>query len=201
MKNLILLLCLPLLLLSATSVARGQLTFYFIETDDGVESFGEGALDLFDLSADPDPFGGGFGTSGRLVIPSLRFDVGPTADVDFYTGFLDGPTTLNPNLGAFTSARANEASGDTFGFTFSSTFRIFIVPEAYTSNTPLSGSAFYADETFETLGLVEGQLNWSLGGNALVTLNVGGVSVPEPATGVALPLLFVLAASIRRRTI
>ena len=83
---------------------------------------------------------------------------------------------------------------------------IWPYPFGYTSDTALSDSASYDNQTFSSLGLTDGTYEWTWGTGAdqNFTLIIGGTFIPAPEPsalallGTALTGLFLLGARRRR---
>lgn len=173
-----------------TTSARADFLFTFAQSGNDVVSTGEGSLDLSNLTFATDlPAGGG-------LLADCCFFVGPDTDVDVFIGSLDGPSTLNPN-GPFNFHSSNQGTGDTFGLDFMSS--AFFVPDGYASNVSLTGTATYENQTLNSLDLIVGEYEWTMGGNNSIRLLVTSQSVPEPSGAVAITLLAIVFLQKRRR--
>ena len=90
---------------------------------------------------------------------------------------MGGPSSYGTGPGVMPNSR----EGDNFGITQTPSLDLnFILPEGYISNSPLSGTMTFDNQTFATLGLAEGTYTWSWsadGNNDSLTLNI-----PEPAS-------------------
>ena len=129
--------------------------------------------------------------------------VGPVNNpiADFYTNATNFvfPSDFGPGVLPGGTSFATSGSGDTFGPIRSG----LIVPQGYNSGDLLSGSATYAGETFESLGMDVGTYVWTWGDGGTAdsfTLNV----IPEPGSalllGMGLAGLSVVRRSRRRAT-
>ena len=107
-----------------------------------------------------------------------------------------GPMSIGTGTTFFA---ANTGSGDTFGILFgASGGPTLVVPDAYASGDPLSGTSTYLGSTFASLGLTPDTYVWSWGSGGTAdsfTLNV----VPEPSTAALTALGLVGLAARRRR--
>ena len=111
-------------------------------------------------------------------------------------GFIFGPATLGAGPVTFGSFGGGDA------FHLNTEFHRLFLPVDYVSESLLSNSMTFANQTYATLGLSPGDYtwNWGSGLNAdEATLRVVPVAVPEPAA----PALFATAllgmALLRRR--
>jgi PEP-CTERM motif len=82
---------------------------------------------------------------------------------------------------------------------------LLAVPPGYVSDTVLSASSTYANQTFSSLGVTPGTYEWTWGPgeNQNFTVLIGVAAVPEPASisllGMALAGL-LLVGTIRRQS-
>ena len=118
------------------------------------------------------------------------FLLGPAVNTNFdtYDVPFSGPSTIGTGTGLF-NASAN--TGDAFGFDF--LFGTLAVPDNYVSNTQLSGTTTFSNQTFQSMGLANGSYVWSLGTQS-VRLNIN--PVPEPG---AIPAIAVALGLVVRR--
>ncbi len=166
-----------------------------------VVATGSGPIDLTDLSLD------GGGTIPVGLVPDLGNITTGTkfAPVNGYLG-ASGPSSFGGgSFGSFTEA--NSSSGDLAGMShLVGGLRIVVVPQDYVSDSPLSNSATYLNQTFSSLGVTPGiyEWTWGSGPDQNFTLIIGAASVPEPSSflmlGVALAVCWcahVVAASMQ----
>lgn len=141
------------------------------------------------------------------IAPSI-YPLLPTlviSDFSAPVGIYEAETVGGPSsygAGPFSPQLADSRSGDSFGFTQTPDSELhlnFYLPEGYVSNSPLSGTMTFNNETFATLGLTEGTYTWTWSTNAnndSMTLNV----IPEPASSLLGALTFVAVSLVRRRS-
>jgi hypothetical protein len=114
---------------------------------------------------------------------------GPTvASFDSYTS--TGPVTGPTSFGSGGDTHANSGSGSEVGIVSSEPDVLdLILPEGYTSDSSLSDTSAYDNQTFTSLGVTPGTYVWTWGSGAdqKFTLDV----VPAPVIGHG--LLVVLA--------
>jgi hypothetical protein len=171
--------------LSATALGVAMLTGYGLsappaqagyivtleQVGSNVVATGSGAIDLTDLTlVDADA---GFSVPDIWPVAG-ELSTGAEALIDFYSGF-SGPASFGSGSLAF----ASSASGDIVAFV--ADVDELDVPEGYVSDTPLSDTATYTDQTFSSLGVTPGtyEWKWGTGANQNFTLEIG---VPEPST-------------------
>lgn len=185
--------------LSAPSVQAGYVVA-LTEQGGNVVASGSGAIDLTDLLPD------GGGTAPVFLSPiSGEINTGTVGEqVSGYLG-VSGPSSFGRGNGAI----ANGSSGDFTGIFLNPlpghSERLVVVPQDYVSDSPLSDSATYLNQTFASLGATPGvyEWTWGAGPNQNFTLIIGAAAVPEPASaallGVALAGLLLVRA--RRRSL
>jgi hypothetical protein len=177
------------------SQARAGYIVMLEEMGSDVVATGNGPIDLTGLTS------AGTESQASFIWPARALIViGPTSptDVDIYTGFT-GPTSFGSNV----SPSADSGSGPTVGI--SGFLMDLFVPEGYFSNAPLSNTATFLDENFDSLDLTQGtyEWTWGTGPNQNFTLIIGapGAAISEPASasllGAALAGL-LLMGTIRR---
>jgi hypothetical protein len=189
---------------SAFSVSTAQAGYVVKVQQDGsdIVANGSGAIDLTGLTFDgdaPNPPG---------LHPSIAYIItGTSSGADFDTyAFVTGPTSF----GSGGNTDASSASGDVVGVFAGgqvATVGFVVVPHGYTSDTALSDSASYDNQTFSSLGLTDGTYEWTWGAGAdqNFTLIIGGTFTPTPEPsalallGTAFTGLFLFGA--RRRMI
>ena len=150
------------------------------QVGNNVVATGIGPIDLTDLSS------AGPGLSGARVSPNgAEIITGPVGSEgllrsDLYTGYT-GPTSFGSGGEAIPNSGG---SGDIVGIGMSGID--LVVPSGYASDSPLSDTATYINQTFASLGVIPGTYEWTWGNgaNQNFTLNVGNVStVPAPPIG------------------
>jgi hypothetical protein len=138
------------------------------------------------------------------LLPAINFvDTGPvnTGVVHVYLG-ITGPS--NFGSGGFTAA--SSGSGDRVGI--GNDGKVLFVPLNYVSDSPLSDTSTYDNQTFTSLGATPGTYKWTwgTGPNQNFTLVIGTV-VPEPSTWAMMLLGFAGLGFVgyrsagRRRTV
>jgi hypothetical protein len=163
------------LTLALGSSARAGYIVNVIESGGNVVATGSGTIDTAGLQfviANGNVYAMFIPTAGDVIL-------GPTFNnlfVDYYSG-ITGPSSFG------TGARhdADSGSGALIGI-FSGDIS---VPDKYVSGTFLSSSDIWTGQTFATLGLTPGTYVWNWGSGAdadSFTMNIGGSSVPEPAS-------------------
>jgi hypothetical protein len=103
-----------------------------------------------------------------------------------------------PAFGSGSFILGFESTGDRFSFGFNTVY----VPEGYSSITPalLSGSATFAGETFESLGMDTGTFEGTLTNGDTITLNVGtAAAVPAPLPILGLPAVLFYSRKLKKR--
>ncbi|MGE0259433.1 MAG: PEP-CTERM sorting domain-containing protein [Alphaproteobacteria bacterium] len=179
-------------LLAPTAHAGYVVTLQEVGSD--VVATGSGPIDLTGLTQ----VSFFFGTA--QVIPDFGLiETGPTSVLP-QGAFGDTSGPISFGSGGF---GASSGSGDLVGVDGHS--HSIAVPLGYVSNSPLSDTSTYLNQTFASLGVIPGTYEWTWGdgANQNFTLIIGTpVSVPEPASvallGTALAGL-LLAGSMRRR--
>jgi PEP-CTERM motif len=144
-----------------------------------VVASGSGAIDLGGLT-----FFSSLGGPSSLINPGEGIILTGPAPIlgDQYTGI-----TGSTSFGGGSIAFASSGSGDEVGIFF----RKLVVPHGYVSDSPLSDTATYDNQTFSSLGATPGAYKWTwgTGANQNVTLVIGTV-VPEPSTWAMMALGF-----------
>ena len=114
---------------------------------------GSGSFNLTALtSAGSNTIGAGFQASQAI------WAIGPVAPIDQYSGTFSYPTTFGGSGIGVTSS-----TGSTFGILPGGSGRLLYVPSGYTSNTNISGTSTYANNTIAGMGLSGGTYTWSWG--------------------------------------
>lgn len=179
-----------------TGVASAGLILDVTEVGGDVHMSASGTLDVTSLARGSD-----FTIRGFADPNSAWLSVGPNSWTAS-DGYLipKGATFFGPGSITF----ADLSAGDLFSIQgeLNATQSTIYVPDFYVSGSQLSGSSTFLNETFLTLGLIEGthSYSWGSGSNAdSITVNIGTTAVPEPSS-----FLFVstagLALFIRRRS-
>ena len=96
----------------------------------------------------------GAGYQSNLAI----WAIGPNVTIDQYQGTITYPTSFGTGGTPVTTT-----SGSTFGILPGGSGRTLYVPTGYTSNTVISGTATYANNTIAAMGLSGGTYTWSWG--------------------------------------
>jgi len=76
------------------------------------------------------------------------------------------------------------------------------VPLAYVSNSTLSSSMEFANQTFASIGLTPGRYTWTWGSGSnadSLTVQIGPVAVPEPTSLLAVGVGLLGLAAVRHR--
>ena len=126
---------------------------------------GSGSLNLTGLSEGSVQSGWGInGTLGTWVI-------GPSASF-FGRKYFGNVLTTYPNSFGSGYTSPTSFSGDAFGVQVGSINRDIVVPIGYTSGSPLSGTATFANKTITSMGLTPGTYVYSWGTDS-ITLQIG----------------------------
>jgi hypothetical protein len=114
---------------------------------------GSGKFNLTELtSAGPNTMGGGFQANQAV------WAIGPLVTIDQYSGTITYPTSFGSGGTTVTSN-----TGQTFGILPGGSGRLLYVPSGYTSNSVISGTSTYANQTIAGMGLTPGTYTWSWG--------------------------------------
>jgi hypothetical protein len=174
-------------MLIGLSVAPARAGYVMDLTQQGsdVVATGSGAIDLTGLASL-----GSISLPSELDPSAPAILTGPAGaiSVDAYTGF-NGPA----NFGSGPETFADSGSGDLAGiFTPPEARLTLLVPHGYVSDSPLSGTSTYDNQTFSSLGATPGTYKWTwgTGANQNITLVVGTAAIPEPSTWAMLLLGF-----------
>ena len=148
-----------------------------------VVATGSGAIDLTGLILE----GGNTDLSTMDPMAGVIL-IGPAGYGNFafsgYIGVSSGPT----RFGSGTGIDANSGGGDAVGI--NGLYGALLVPVGYVSGSPLTDTATWANQTFNTLGVTPGRYEWTWGSgaNQNFTLVIG---TPEPSTWAMMLLGFV----------
>jgi hypothetical protein len=136
-----------------TSGATGDFTVTVSQVGPDVVWNGSGKFNLAALTfAGPQTLGGGF-NGGSAV-----WAIGPVTSVTSYSGVTTFPASFGTGGVGVTSN-----TGSTFGILPGGGGRSLYVPTGYTSNTIISGTSTYANQTIAGMGLSGGTYTWSWG--------------------------------------
>ena len=149
-----------------TSGETGDFTVTVSQVGPDVVWNGSGKFNLGALSFLGNP-NIGAGYQSNMAI----WAIGPNVTIDQYQGTITYPTSFGAGGTPVTTT-----SGSTFGILPGGSGRTLYVPTGYTSNTVISGTATYANNTIAGMGLTPGTYTWSWGsgGNAstlVMTIN------------------------------
>ena len=136
-----------------------------------VVATGSGTIDLTGLS---------FFGNGALFAPEISPRIGliltgPSVPGSTYEGYT-GP----PNFGSGGPTLPSSGSGDIVGINFFGTE--LEVPLGYVSDTALSTTSTYNNQTFASLGATPGTYVWTWGSGADADSFTVQIGVPEPST-------------------
>jgi hypothetical protein len=183
---------------AAVSGARAAYVVTFLEVGADVVATGGGSLDLAGFPHDPDKRRGVAAVDG-----SIGAEVTGPASLTFFDQYVGatGPSKYGGG-GMF---KADEGSGDIVGVEGSTNPKNpsdggVAVPDGYRSGDPLSDASIYLDQTFATLGIVEGTYIYRFGAGANAdsfTVQIGP-AVPEPASWALLAVGFASLRVARR---
>jgi hypothetical protein len=180
---------------AAVSGARAAYVVTFLEVGGDVVATGGGSLDLAGFPHDPDK---------RRFVAAVDGSIGaeitgPASSTPFdqYVG-ATGPE----RFGAGGIVKADIGGGDIVGVQGNSKPGLsgVAVPDGYRSGDPLSDASIYLDQTFATLGIVEGTYIYRFGAGANAdsfTVQIGPAA-PEPASWALLAVGFASLGLARR---
>ena len=171
--------------------ARAGVILTATEVGSDVVFQGGGTIDLTDLTFNADSFSSP-GIRPNFVVVLLGSL--PNEPIDYYQ-VITGPAHIGPGIGLGIGSPTS-GSGDRIGLSSN----ILILPDGYTSGSPLSATDTFAGQSFASLGMTPGTYVWTWGSGASadsLTIQVG--AVPEPSSLVMLGTAIV-AAAYRRRT-
>lgn len=134
-----------------------------------VVATGSGAIDLTDTTS----VGIGLPQAAFLDPAISAIITGLTGSSDAYGAFITGPS----NFGGGDSTNANSGSGGLVGIIYDDLY----VPSGYVSDSPLSDTATYNNQTFSSLGLTPGTYEWTWGTGANQNFTLV-IETPEPST-------------------
>jgi PEP-CTERM motif len=172
------------------SVLPAQAGYVVTLTQQGsdVVANGSGPIDVTDLGRNCNS---GFGLHALLIPGEAVILTGAPSGGDCYAGVFS-KISAPANFGGGEGADASSGSGDIVGFlSFRGIGPQLNVPTGYTSNSPLSDTATYDNQTFASLGVSPGvyEWKWGTGPNQNFILKAG--TVPEPSTWAMMLLGFV----------
>jgi hypothetical protein len=134
---------------------------------------GSGSLNLTGLSDGSVQAGGGInGTSGQWVIGS--------STLFFAKKFFGNNLNVYPSSFGSGYTAPTSYSGDTFGIQNGSLGKDIIVPIGYTSGSPLSGTATFANKTISSMGLTPGTYLYDWGSDSITLEIETPSSTPTP---------------------
>jgi hypothetical protein len=148
-----------------------------------VVAIGTGTIDLRDLS--PESTNGGLAPAIVPSVAALSVGNSPGDVYDFYTG-ISGPSSFGPSANA---KFGTSGDGSILGIYAAGIY----LPHSYTSGGPLAGTATWANQTLDSLGVTPGTYVWTWGTGPdadSFTLEIGAASTTTP-----LPAAFPLFAS------
>jgi hypothetical protein len=161
--------------LSASAAQAGYVVDLTQQGGDVIAT-GSGAIDLSGLTF------AGFDAPHALLEPSIgAVATGPTGFLSpvFTTVYasVSGPASF----GSGSRTLAFSGSGDFVSL--NSFFHELEVPKGYVSDSPLSDTSTYNEQSFSTLGVTPGRYEWTwgTGANQNFTLVIG-TAIPEPST-------------------
>ena len=136
--------------------ATGNFNVTITQVGPDVVWSGSGSFNLTALTAGATgQIGGGFQANQAI------WAIGPYTAFQSYSGTFIYPTTFG---GSGVGVTSN--TGSVFGILPGGTGRLLYVPSGYTSNTNISGTSTYANNTIAGMGLSGGTYTWSWGSGA-----------------------------------
>jgi hypothetical protein len=170
---------------------HANLNFMLFEEMSGVLLSGSGSFDPTGYTEIQTPTENP--QTGGAFVPNVSIAIVGTEYMDFFdvSPIATGPSNFGSGSGKF----ATSGTGVAFGFDFD--FGAIFVPQDYVANSYITGTGFYEDESFASLGVTPGTYKWELSDGQTVTLTV----VPEPTSiGLSIALLAVTLVRRRRRS-
>jgi hypothetical protein len=189
------------MLIGSSLSAPAQAGYIVTLTEQGsdVVATGSGPIDLSGLSSVLFFQRGGIQPNVAEIFIASPF-AGPPAHAQGYTGF-SGPTSFGEN-GNF--ILVSSSSGDNVGILGAGLIDPILgavppfleVPPQYISDSPLSDTSTYANQTFATLGVTPGvyEWTWGPGANQNFTLDI---AVPEPSSLLLVVVAFAALLLVR----
>jgi hypothetical protein len=169
--------------------AEAAFTFTLQEQGTDVVVIGSGSVDLAGLSR-----------IGEDVLPASGFSAqnavaGVTGTVAVYAG-ITGPGSFGPG------GHVDASRGDGDAVAVNGRDGFLGVPQAYVSNSTLSSSMEFANQTFASIGLTPGTYTWTWGSGSnadSLTVQIDPFAVPEPASVLVVEVGLLGLAAVRHR--
>lgn len=130
-----------------------------------------GSLDLSNLTFDgTNTISAGFNAGAAI------WAAGPATQTTVHSYSGDAFVTFPADFGGAGGAPASTGIGDILGVIGGGLGRTLLVPDGYVSNTLISGSTTYINNTLSSIGLTEGSYtySWGSGTNESITVLIGG---------------------------
>jgi hypothetical protein len=172
MKRLLLLMGLCGCSLLTPTAAKAIINMEVLNRPDGVAIYGSGKADLTALI-----FIGDLTFSNIFSLGEVY--VGPTGN-NLIDRYFKTTQTAGANFNGSSLFFPSSGNGDFFGIIFDN----LILPQGYTSNSPLEGSSFFAGKTIADIGGIEGYYRWEWGREAnadAFNLCIGSAAVDSGA--------------------
>jgi hypothetical protein len=172
--------------------ARAAYIIDITQSGSNVIAAGSGSIDTAALTET----GHGSTTLGVSAVQAF-ISVG-TTQCNFWDGF-NGPTSF----GTGTLVEANSGTGSFAGIEGRASFEL-LTPENYVSETVMSGTSIFDQETLAGMGLTQGTYVWTWGSGATAdsfTVQIGPSTVPEPSSAALMlfPAFALIAGGHIRR--